>query len=487
MADILNIGKSGLMASKKSLETTGHNIANSNTEGYSRQRVMQTTNPPIVKYGNIEGTGTRIRSVERVHDENIEKRLNKTITDNSNYKETAEQLGQVENIYNEIDNDGLNKVLNKFYNSFRELANQPENETIRSIVRDQASLVVKDFKRINGTLEQLSIGIDNRIKAQIVDVNQLTRSIADLNKKIAYLEAVGDQTGDLRDERDARVRDLSENFKVSTYVDGKGNFNVSAVGIGTLVSGGHHQEMVASPVAKSESSNRMAGSVEIYFKDKPGRPITEKFVGGKISALITVRNDSINKLRQNTDTIAHEFIQTVNAVHRRGYVSRPVEADAEGIYPIADSKGPVTGINFFREPASVEGAAANIMLSDEVRADLSNIATSLKPNSAGDNRVAVAISKLQHERVMAGGTATLEESYLQTIGNIGLETNKARIDAEQSQGILAQIKGVKERISGVSIDEETANMVRYQHAYEASAKVMSAADEMFNTVLNIKR
>lgn len=183
MADILNIGKSGLMASKKSLETTGHNIANSNTEGYSRQRVMQTTNPPIVKYGNIEGTGTRIRSIERVHDENIERRLNKTISDNALFDEKASQLTQIEGIFNEIDSDGLNKVLNKFYNSFRELGNQPENETIRSVVRDQADLVVNDFKRINRTLDALSGGIDNRIKAEVVDINQTTSSIADLNKK----------------------------------------------------------------------------------------------------------------------------------------------------------------------------------------------------------------------------------------------------------------------------------------------------------------
>lgn len=475
------------MASKKSLETTGHNIANSSTEGFSRQRVNQTTNPPVVRYGNIEGTGTRIRSIERVHDENIERRLGKTITDNSLYSETATQLTQVENIFNEIENDGLNKVLNKFYNSFRELGNQPENETIRSIVRDQANLVVKDFKRINGTLDSLSHGIDNRIKSQVIDINQITKSLADLNKKIAYLEAVGDQTGDLRDQRDARVRDLSESFKVKTYVDGKGSFVVNAVGIGTLVSGGHHQELVASSMSKEDSSNDMAGSSEIYFEGKPGRPITDKFKGGKLSALVTVRNQSIYELKSRVDSIAHEFMNTTNAIHRRGFVGRQIPVDAEGLTPLYDAKGPVTGINFFREPTSVKGAAENMMLSDEVRSDLSNIATSLKPNSAGDNRIAIAISKLQHERVMEGGTATLEESYLQTIGNIGLETSKARIDAEQSSGILAQIKGVKERISGVSIDEETSNMVRYQHAYEASAKVMQAADEMFSTVLNIKR
>ena len=119
--------------------------------------------------------------------------------------------------------------------------------------------------------------------------------------------------------------------------------------------------------------------------------------------------------------------------------------------------------------------------------DLSNIATALAPNSPGDNRIALAISKIQNERILDDGTITLEEKYLQSIGNIGLSTGKARLNSEQSEGILNQTKSVKERYSGVSIDEEAANMVRYQHAYDASAKVMKTAEEMFATVLSIKR
>jgi len=111
----------------------------------------------------------------------------------------------------------------------------------------------------------------------------------------------------------------------------------------------------------------------------------------------------------------------------------------------------------------------------------------LEPNAPGDNRVAVAISKLQHEKLLDEGTSTLEEKYLQSIAHVGLETGKARLDTEQSEGILAQTRSLKERISGVSIDEETANMVRYQHAYDASAKVLKTADDMFKTVLGIMR
>ncbi|MBT7608939.1 MAG: flagellar hook-associated protein FlgK [Bacteriovoracaceae bacterium] len=487
MADLLNIGKTGLMASKKSLGTTGHNIANANTEGYSRQRVMQTSATPVAKGGVVEGTGTRIRSIERVHDDNIEKRLHKTQSEQRFYEQRSEQLRQVEDIFNELDNDGLNKILNKFYNSFRELANQPENETIRSIVRDTAGLVTKDFKRISGTLDSLSRNIDRGIEKEVTDINQLLKNTANLNTRIAYIEAMGDETGDLRDQRDGVLRELSKSFQIKTYRDNKNNFIVSAVGVGTLVTGADIQELSASGTNKENSSNNMGGSVEIYFKNRPQLPITAKFRSGQLSSILQVRNSDITELRERIDSIAYDFTNTVNAIHRRGFASRKVPVDEAGNPALKDQFGPVTGINFFKKLEGISGASSQISLSQAVKDDLSNIVTAVNSNSPGDNRIAVAVSKLQHERVMSGGTATLEEYYLQTVGRVGLETNKANLDSEQFSGILTQLQSLKERVSGVSIDEETANMVRYQHAYEASAKVMQTADEMFKTVLSLKR
>ena len=113
--------------------------------------------------------------------------------------------------------------------------------------------------------------------------------------------------------------------------------------------------------------------------------------------------------------------------------------------------------------------------------------TAFAPNAPGDNRIALAISKLQHEKFMNGGTATIEEHFLKTVGHVGIETGKAKLDSEQAEAIRTQVETVKERMSGVSLDEEAANMVRFQHAYNASAKVMQAANEMFDTVLSIKR
>lgn len=487
MADILSIGRTGLSAAKQSLETTGHNISNVNTEGYSRQRVQQTTNTPISKGGLIQGTGARVTGITRTHDPYIEKRLQKTMSDSNYYTNRFDELSQIENIFNEIDNEGLNHVINRFYNSFRELANQPENETIRSVVRDNAGLVVNDFRRIRDTLDSLSRGIDQKISGEIEDINAILKNMSQLNKKIATLEAAGDETSDLRDQRDLAVRELSKSFKLHTYVDEKNNFVVSAIGVGTLVAGGQYQPLATRGQSKQDSSSNMDGSVEVFFLNRPSQNISDKFKSGKLSSMLSVRNENLKQLQDKIDHIAFDFANTVNAIHKRGFVNRPVTQNPDGSVSTADNKGPLTGINFFKIGTDPTEASLQLDLSDEVKSDLSNIVTALEPNSPGDNRVSIAISKLQHERFMDNGTSTLEEHYLKMIGNVGLETGKAKLDSEQAEGILVQMQTLRDRTSGVNIDEETANLVKFQHAYEASAKVMQTANEMFDTVLSIKR
>lgn len=487
MADLLGIGKSGLFASKKALEVTGHNLSNVNTEGYSRQKVMQSTAIPISNGGFIQGTGVKVDGINRVNDEFIDKRLNSSLSASKFYDARSEHLDQIEGIFNENDSEGLNQILNKFFNSFRELANQPENETIRSVVRDNAGLVIKDFHRIRETLDLQAGNIDRKITSSVSDVNQILKHIADLNGKIATIEAQQGETGDLRDQRDLAIKNLSEHFKVHTYTDEKNRFVITAQGIGTLVTGLHTQELAVISKNKNNSSNNMNGSTEIVLKDRPSQSVTNLFQSGSLSSIIKVRNEDLKKLQEDIDGIAYQFTNSVNSIHRQGFVNRPISIGPDGTPVAMDKKGLTSGLDFFAQPLEKEGSALNIDLSEPVKSDLSNIAAALAPNAPGDNRVAIAISKLQHERIAGEESVTLEEKYLQTIGNIGLETGKARLDAEQAGGILAQASSIRERLTGVSIDEETANMVRYQHAYEASAKMMQAADEMFKTVLELKR
>ena len=486
-ADLFSIGRSALNTAKKSLSTTSHNIANANTEGFSRQRVTTATATPVGEGKHVFGTGVNVQSVKRVHDKLMEKKLNEALTNHNFHEGRTFDLSRIEEVFNEVNSDGLNKILNRFFNSFRELANQPENETVRSLVRDSAKLVVSDFKRSSEALRNVKINIDKKIEASVLDINSLSKTISSLNKEITRLEVIGGETGDLRDQRDLAVRNLSEYFSLSTYEDNKGQYVVNIKGVGSIVAGGQYNPLKASLVVPKNASAQSAGKMEIFFKSKPNFPVTQNLKLGKLGAAIKTRDVDLKELQDQLDDLAYGIAKATNAIHKRGFANKPLLTDQAGNVYDDGSQGKITGINFFKNPTSKENAAELITLSDEVKNDLNNISTGLAPNSPGDNRIAIAISKLQHEKVLGAGTTSFEESYLKAVGKIGLRTSKAKVDAEQSSGILAQAKSIKERLSGVSIDEETANMVRYQHAYDASAKVLKTADEMFNSVLEIVR
>jgi len=472
--DLLNIGKSGLFAAKKSMSTTSHNIANANTEGYSRQQVRLETSPAISEGNYTLGNGVDIQSVRRSHDELIEKKLNISLSNNKFNEERTLQLSHVEEIFNEVNSEGMNKILNRFFNSFRELATQPENETIRNVVKENARIVTGDFHRIQDNLDQVRSSMNNKVKLSIDEINSLTETIARLNKEINVQEVSGAQANDLRDQRDRAVGTLAEFFPLTTYSDNKGQYIVNVEGVGSLVSGGIAQKLVAGQGVDSNQSSSDKGNTDIYFAARPGISISSKIKGGTLGALFKTRDNDLESLEKQLDQLAHGLVLATNAIHRQGFANHP-----------SSSGKKITGINFFKEPLELKRAAEYISLSDEVLADANNIATALEPDKPGDNRVAVAISKLQHEKVLNNGTATFEEQYHKSVGEVGLQSGKSKIDLEQSAGILAQAKSFKERLSGVSLDEEAANMVRYQNAYEASAKVIKASDEMFKAVLGL--
>ena len=470
---LLNIGHTGLTASRKRLATSGHNISNANTEGFSRQRAPQETTPPIGSGDIILGTGTQIARVERVHDRYLEKKLGLSITDHQFYKERSFQLSEVEKVFNEIDIVGLNNLLNKFFNSFRELSKQPENQAIRNVIREDAKQLTRYFKRIKTALNQAQFNMDKRVSGAVGEINLLLRQIAKLNIKITQLEGEGGETGDLRDQRDLKIRQLAEFLELNVYQDNNGQYTVNAVGVGSLVSSGHVQEFDDQKSSKSESY--IPGGVEIYFKDRPHYVISHRLSSGRLRAILDTRNIELKSLQKHIDDLAFDLANAVNAIHREGFAHK-TEAFEKS-----------TGIDFFNISQERYGAAENFGISDAIEQDIQNIVTARQANAPGDNRIALAIAELQYAKLLDNGISTFEDFYLKEIGKIGAETRASRVNEEQSLGILAQNKALRERVSGVSIDEETADMIRFQHAFDASARVMSVADEMFKTVLGIKK
>ncbi len=433
----------------------------------------------------VLGTGVTVKAVRRMHDQLVENRLRDSLTEHKYHDERAFQMMQVEDIYNEINSDGLSTVLNRFFNGFREMANQPENETVRSIVRENAKIVIKDIKTIRENLNRLSTNIDKKLASSVQDINTTLQGIGKLNIEISKLEAMNGETGDLRDQRDMAIKTLSEYFHIKTYSDDNGQFTVVADGVGTMLVGNSIQELAVGPSKVKGALNDFEGSSDLYFKTQPHKAITSGLIKGKIGADYEIRENELADLKDHVDTIAYELANMVNAIHTKGFTNKQIPILPNGQPDLLNAPKNASGVNFFKMPISKHRAAEYIDLSDAIKEDVGNIATAINPNSPGDNRVALAISKLQHEKVMMDGRSTVEEYFLKAIGNVGLLAGKATIDADHASGILAQANAVRERISGVSIDEETANMVQFQHAYDASARVMKTADQMFKSVLGI--
>ena len=185
---------------------------------------------------------------------------------------------------------------------------------------------------------------------------------------------------------------------------------------------------------------------------------------------LAVRDQIIPDFKEKIDQVAYTFADEVNRAHVEGF-------DRNGRQ----------GLLFFEMPNQVAGAAQEIKMNDVIVEDVNRIAAGAKPGAVGDNTVANVISQLQHKEVMDGGTSTLDDFYNSQVGRVGVLAQRAVKARESQDNILGQLNTIRESISGVSLDEETTNMIEFQRAFDASARVIKTADEMFDTVLNLKR
>jgi flagellar hook-associated protein 1 FlgK len=468
---MIDVGKRSLMNSQTGLQTVSHNIANKETEGYSRQRVEMKTNDPIGFGKTRIGTGAKTGAVTRTNNPYLEKQISNESAVLGMADGRAEALSRVEQVYNEQLNKGLNKHVGEFFNSFRELGASPESQASRTLVKETASYLAKDFQRIDKQLTEVQNDIDFQIKKHVEEINNMTREISSLNMKIQSVEMQGAEANDERDRRDLLVKKLGGLINIRYAESESGALAITAGSTAVLVSGGSYRDL---EVAKtSENKNKSDGNVDIFYREsKESNPfkITEQLVGGKIGGLLDVRDKSIREYKDMTDMMAFRLATEVNELHTEGF-------DRYG------QKGP----QFFTQPLEIKGAAKKMEISKAIDEDVGKIAAGGVTNSPADNRVANLISTLQYKQVFGDGTATINEHYASMVGQLGVEVNRANGFKESQTDIVKQLSNLRESISGVSLDEETTKMIEYQKSFDASARLIRTADEMMDTVLNLKR
>jgi flagellar hook-associated protein 1 FlgK len=368
-----------------------------------------------------------------------------------------------------MNGDGINRLMSRFFNEFRKLANEPSNEAIRQSVREASQSLVNDFKRLRKEVLEVQDHLDSRIDGYVREINALSDEVRELNKQIAKQEVIHGPANDLQDRRDNALRKLATFIDLSMIKDGKGNVNVDIKGMGPLITG-QTVEKFSVERTPADDQGKREGSLDVSTTALPSGPITHLVKGGKLGALLEVRDQTLSTIIERLDDLAFGVGSAVNSIHRQGF-------DRYGNQ----------GVDFFKVPMTRDRAAEFLDLSDAVKANVNHIATAAQMDAPGDNRVAIAISGLQSERLMSDGNSTADDFYNSIVSDIGVVTNRNRSTMNQQKDIRTQLGKLRDQISGVSIDEETANLMQFQHAFEASARVISVADEMMKTVLDLKR
>ena len=280
------------------------------------------------------------------------------------------------------------------------------------------------------------------------------------------VEMTGANANDERDRRDLLVKRLSENLDISYAEDTKsGMLNITAGKTGILVAGTSYEQIKTTTTDDNKTQI-------LYELSKGGMQvdITDQFKRGSIGGAIAVRDNLVQDLRGHLESLSYNISNEVNKAHREGF----------------DRSGN-PGINFFEIPQNGEYNVQDLKVSSAILDDSSLIAAAAKPNSVGDNATANVIHSLQFKHVMEDGKYTFDDFYNSKVGQIGIMAQRANSGLETQQNIVEQLKNTRESVSGVSLDEEATKLIEFQKSFEANARIIKMADEMFDTVLNLKR
>jgi flagellar hook-associated protein 1 len=471
ISSLMSVGRRSMMNSQTGLHTVGHNIANKETEGYSRQRT-ETHAGMAMGEGKVRiGMGARAASVERTNNPYLEKQIGHERSELATAEGRQQGLSRLEQIYNEQTVEGFNKSLSEFFNAFRELSTNPESMPRRTAVRAAADSLSKDFHNINTQLGDVRKDINSQLKISVTDMNSLTNEIATLNKQIQEVEIGGGYANDERDRRDLLLKKLGELADIKWTEGEDSTVTVSMANDALLVVGSTASHLEAVSTAAREG--KAEGDYDVvYYHSDYARPLvlTDRIQGGRMGGLLSVRTGELNQLKDGMDRLAYTITNEVNEAHAQGYNAYNQ-----------------SGVMFFDPLTDHQGAAENIRVNAQIMSDSGRVAAGMDPNRPGDNRVALYIAELQYSKPVMGGSQSIDEFYNGIVGELGIKNQAINRRVEVKQGIVNQLDNLRESISGVSLDEEAAKMIEMQKHFDAAARLIRTADEIMETVINIKR
>ncbi len=460
LLDILHTGRTGLGASQLGIQTVGQNVTNAGVEGYNVRRVVLAPSIPTT-YG---GRGVEVTALVRASDPMLYRTLLRDEGDSSSADARAMVLAPIVGAFTEFEGTGLGASLDALWTSFRLLEAHPEDLGAREEVLNRVGEVSAAFNDMASMFQRERLSADDRIRDHVSRLDELGARIAELNEEIAVATSEGGGQ-ELMDRRDALVREVASLIDTRVIENDDGTITVVVASAIPLVEGIESRHVQVNPgAAPGRSRVEVEGGAAIWLD------ITDRITGGTIEGLLTARDGDLDEIEARLDQLAFDLTTAVNAVHRAGF-----------------GQDGVDGRNLFAGLAGPVGAATAIRTAAGMMGSPAFVAAATEAGLSGDNRNALALAALSAADIAAGGSATVAEEYASLLGQTASTARQARDQSLTLEAAKAQTENLWEQRVGVSLDEEMVNMIAFEKAYQAAAKLVAVADSLYDTLLSIKR
>lgn len=440
---------SGLSAEQGALEATTNNVANVNTPGYTREVPVFVTKDPVVMGQLTLGTGVDLQSIASMRDLILESQIQQETQTQGQLSALVSALTEAQTSFTSTSGD-IGTAISNFFDSVNQLSTSPADLSLRQGVLTAAVNVASAFNVASNNLASQRTNLDGSVEQTVSQVNQLTSQIAQLNTQISRLENAGQSAGTFLDQRTQLIDQLSSLIDVSV-VPTDNTITLTTANGTALVAG-----------QQSFALSTQMDSSGVHHIFAHGKDITSTIVSGQLGGLIQARDQQIPGIQTQLDTLAAGFANAVNGVQTTGY----------------DSNGSA-GVNLFNAPpASGAASTLSVAITDPALVAASSDGT------RGSNGNIEAMYALRNQAEINGQSPT--DYYSGIVFNVGNAASNANAEQSASSLVLQQLNDQRSSVSGVSLDEEAANLMRYQQAYAASAQVVSTINSMLETVINMK-
>ena len=475
----LRMGTRSLAAQRQGVEVAGHNLANVNNTAYARQRVSIQSTASNDGFTDPVGSGAEVTAIRQIRDRILDGEVVSEGAVTGSLEAQQRALGLAQSLLGQsIDRgnagaggasaaDGvgggqqLAAGLTDFFNAFASLAAQPASIPEREITLRRAVALAAQFPALDGRLERLGGQLDASIDTDLKSANALLTDIARLNGQISRSEAVSGAgtANDLRDQRQSKLESLSTLVGFDAVEASDGSVGIVVGGVSLVTA--DVREKTLETFADVDGLRRIRAS---------GTTGPLVVTSGRVHGTLDARDGGLKDLRDGIDALASSLIDQVNALHSAGFA--------------LDGS---TGRDFFLGSSAADIRVNQALLDDPTRLQAAGAPAVAGVPERGDNRTALALSKLGNQPIAALDGQTFGNAYNQTVGRLGESLSSVNQRLADQKTVADLLKGQRDSVSGVSIDEEMADLTRFQRGYQASAKLITTIDEMLETTIGLKR